>query len=104
MGFSIQEYWSGLPFPKDLPDPGIKPKSLMSPTLADSFCTRATWEAPWCAMEEQISSQYGCTVSSHGVADPLGTGTLQVVDWRLEEEGVAWCEPSDHRQAVHRSL
>lgn len=29
----------------------------MSPTLADSFCTRATWEAPWCAMEEQISNQ-----------------------------------------------
>ena len=26
MGFSRQEYWSGLPFPspKDLPDPGIK--------------------------------------------------------------------------------
>ena len=29
MGFSIQEYWSGLPFhsPGDLPNPGIKPKS-----------------------------------------------------------------------------
>ena len=27
MGFSRQEYWSGLPFPSpgDLPDPGIKP-------------------------------------------------------------------------------
>jgi len=27
MGFSKQEYWSGLPFtsPGDLPDPGIKP-------------------------------------------------------------------------------
>ena len=30
MGFSRQEYWSGLPFPspEDLPDPGIEPKSL----------------------------------------------------------------------------
>ena len=30
MGFSRQEYWSGLPFPSpgDLPDPGIKPMSL----------------------------------------------------------------------------
>ena len=30
MGFSRQEYWSGLPFPSpgDLPDPGIKPRSL----------------------------------------------------------------------------
>ena len=29
MGFSRQEYWSGLPFPSpgDLPDPGIKPGS-----------------------------------------------------------------------------
>ena len=32
MGFSRQEYWSGLPFPspEDLPDPGIE---LGSPTL-----------------------------------------------------------------------
>ena len=30
MGFSRQEYWSGLPFPfpGDLPDPGIEPGSL----------------------------------------------------------------------------
>ena len=30
MGLSRQEYWSGLPFPSpgDLPDPGIKPRSL----------------------------------------------------------------------------
>ena len=29
MGFSSQEYWSGLPFPSpgDLPDPGIEPGS-----------------------------------------------------------------------------
>ena len=29
MGFSRQEYWSGLPFPSpgDLPHPGIKPRS-----------------------------------------------------------------------------
>ena len=29
MGFSRQEYWSGLPFPSpgDFPDPGIKPRS-----------------------------------------------------------------------------
>ena len=29
MGFSEQEYWSGLPFPSpgDLPNPGIEPRS-----------------------------------------------------------------------------
>ena len=36
MGFSRQEYWSGLPCPPpgDLPDPGIEYTSLMSPALA----------------------------------------------------------------------
>ena len=31
MGFSRQEYWTGLPFPPpgDFPDPGIEPESLM---------------------------------------------------------------------------
>ena len=30
MGFSRQEYWSGVPFPSpgNLPNPGIKPRSL----------------------------------------------------------------------------
>ena len=37
MGFSKQEHWSGLPClpPGDLPDPGIEPVSLTSPSLAD---------------------------------------------------------------------
>ena len=49
MGFSRQEYWSGLPFPPpvDLPDLGIEPASLMSPALAGGFFTAsATWEDP----------------------------------------------------------
>ena len=35
MGFSRQEYWSGLPFPSpgDLPDPGTEPASPVSPAL-----------------------------------------------------------------------
>ena len=48
MGFSRQEYWSGLPSfpPGDLPDPGLKPASLMSPALPGRFfTTSATWEA-----------------------------------------------------------
>ena len=41
MGFSRQEYWSGLPFPSpvDLPDSGIKPASLVSSALAGQFFT-----------------------------------------------------------------
>ena len=35
MGFSRQEYWSGLPCPSlgEIPDPGIKPTSFMSHLL-----------------------------------------------------------------------
>ena len=38
MGFTMQEYWSGLPFPslRHLPDLGIKPTSL---ALANRFYT-----------------------------------------------------------------
>ena len=53
VGFPRQEYWSGLPFPPpgDLPDPGIKPTSLMSPTVAGGFFTTSlTWEAPFLQM------------------------------------------------------
>ena len=41
MGFSRQEYWSGLPFPApgDLPNPGIEPTSPVSPALAGRFFT-----------------------------------------------------------------
>ena len=40
MGFSRQEYWSGLPFPSpgDLPDPGIEPRS---PALQGDALTSA---------------------------------------------------------------
>ena len=52
MGFCRQEYWSGLPCPPpgDLPGPGIKAKSLMSPASAGGcFTTSATWKMPWSA-------------------------------------------------------
>ena len=51
MGFSRQEYWSGLPCPPpgDLPHPGIKPVFLISPALAGKFFTTSpTWEADEC--------------------------------------------------------
>ena len=48
MGFSWQEYWSGLPYPPagDPHHPVIKSMSLMSPALAeDLFTTRTPWGA-----------------------------------------------------------
>ena len=61
MEFSRQEYWSRLPFstPGDLPDPGPKPRSPVSPALADRFFTTSTtWEAP-----EKENKQVKMTVS-----------------------------------------
>ena len=51
MGFSRQEYWSGLPFPSpgDHPDPGIEFMFLASLVLAGGFLTTSVaWEAPVC--------------------------------------------------------
>ena len=48
VGFSRQEYSSGLPCPppEDLPNPEIELVSLMSPALAAGFFTTSTtWEA-----------------------------------------------------------
>ena len=48
LGFSRQEYWSGLPRSPagDLPQPGIEPSLPMYPALAGGFFTAsATWEA-----------------------------------------------------------
>ena len=61
IGFSRQEYWSGLPCPppEDLPDPGIEPRSLTSPALAGRFFTTSTtWEA-WnsCGMKKSNVSE-----------------------------------------------
>ena len=42
MGFPRPEFWTGLPFPSpgDLPNPGIEPRSPLSPALqADSLNT-----------------------------------------------------------------
>ena len=57
MGFSRQEYWSGLPCPPpgDLPNPGIEPASLASPTLSGRFFTTSTtWKAQFCGIPSYI--------------------------------------------------
>ena len=58
MEFSRQDYWSGLPFsfPRDLPDPGIEPKSLLSLALAQEFFTDST----------ALEAPYGTTLLSNG--------------------------------------
>ena len=53
-GILSQEYCNGLlcPSPRDLPDPGIEPTSLISPVLAGGTDKErqvsATWDVPAC--------------------------------------------------------
>ena len=53
MQFSRQEYWSGVPFPfpRDLPCPGIKPRS---PALAGGFFTTAPTEKSYVLYSPQF--------------------------------------------------
>ena len=58
MGFSRQEYWSGLPFPSpgDLPDPGVKPGS---PALqADSLLTKLWGKQSYDKPKQHIRKQW----------------------------------------------
>ena len=67
MGFSRQEYWSGLPCPPagDLPDPGVKLTSLVSHLLASKFfTTSATWEALFMNIELVLKSRAGSLLLS----------------------------------------
>ena len=55
-GFFRQEYWSGLSFPPpgDLPDPGIKPASPVSPALQADALPAKPLEKPL-SMEKATS-------------------------------------------------
>ena len=62
LGFSRQEYWSGLPCPplRGLPDPGVVLLSLKSSAFASGFLTSsATWEAPE-LMRQRLHEDRAC--------------------------------------------
>ena len=60
LGFSRQEYWSGVPFPLpgDLPDPGIKPASPAAPALAGGFLTTEPPRKPVYSMETSLVADF----------------------------------------------
>ena len=90
MGFSRQEYWSGLPFPLpgDLPNPGTEHTSLRmhnSPALAGGiFILSATWEGP------RICEGYHLAMSNslgpNGIYSPFVHWILQERKLRQEKE------------------
>ena len=84
MGFSRQEYWSGLPCPPavDLFDPGIEFAPLMSPALScGCFTTSASWEAPN-HKETEIPDHLTCLLRNlyAGQESRVRTG-LGTMDW-----------------------
>ena len=79
MGFPRQEYWSGLPFPGDLPNPGIKPASHAWQADSSSLSHLGSLLSPFCRKRTVLSESGSCH---------LKTGT-QVVDSR----GL-WSSPS----------
>ena len=88
MGFSRQEYWSGLPCPPpgDLPDPGIETQSLMSPALAGRFFTTSvTREASVCVCVcAHIFGCAGCLVAACGIYFPDQGSNLGRLHWELQ--------------------
>ena len=85
MGFSRQEYWSELPFrsPGDLPDPGIKSLSLVSPAQAGRFFTSSTT----CAMDRVGVGG----VASHQLWDPQRDGNKSIILGLLGESEEITC-------------
>ena len=73
MGFSRQEYWSGLPSPSPggLPDPGIEPVSPAFPSLAGGFFTTEPLGSPLATIlvvKYKHLSQTGNSHFSHSLA------------------------------------
>ena len=93
MGFSRQEYWSGLlqhP-PGDLPDPGIKPPPLTSPTLAGSLQRALPGDG--------TPLQYSCLEKSNGRRSPVGCSP-----WGRSESGLSDFTFTFHLHALERKM
>ena len=99
MGFSRQEYWSGLPFPSpgDLPDPGTEPGS---PALeADAL----TSEPPG---KPKYRDTFILLISTH-------TGYFQAIpeclsgkesSWEMWTQSLGWKDPPEKEMAMHCSI
>ena len=82
-----QEHWSGLPFPSpgNLPNPGVKLASLVSPALAGRFFTTASPGKP-----VNLSQCVIITQSRPAVCDPMncslpGSSVHRILQGRILE-------------------
>ena len=98
MGFSRQECCSGLPFPPqgDLPNPGIKPMSAVSPTLAGRFFTTEPPEKPpkWYE-SENVSFSVNPTLCNPMDYSPSGSSVHGIFQARILE----WIAISSSRRS-----
>ena len=78
MGFSRQEYWSGLPFPSpgDLPNPGIKPRS---PALQADTLTSEPPGKPITHKAEENQQQHWASIGRVILKIPLRVFPLHVL-------------------------
>ena len=118
LGFSRQEYWSGLlcPPPGDLPDPGIEPISLMSAALACRFfTTSANWEAltevhwqkraRWCRIFSYANIWKSQQVSVQQSRSVIGSRWNLNQDGNLVKESEEnLCMQSEFRKKEHGSF
>ena len=92
MGFSKQEYWSGLPFPLPgkLPDPGNKPMSPVS--LADRFFNLELCEKPtltaWVQIMALLLSRYDLSQAAYLFKILLSSSMKWKFRWHLSSRVV----------------
>ena len=92
--FSRQEFWSELlcPPPGDLPNPGMKPQSLMSPVLAcESFTTSTAWdksESESCSVCLTLCDPIDYTVHGIHSRKNIGAGSLPLLQGVFPTQGL----------------
>ena len=93
MRFSRQEYWSGSPFPipGNLPDPGIEPKSLVSPILAGGFFTAEPLGKPmksttlkWGFPDSSVGKESVCNAGDPGLIPGSGGSAEEGIGYPLQ--------------------
>ena len=98
MGFSRQEYWSGLPCPPpgNLPDPGIESLSLMFPEIAGGFFCLFVCFLPLSPPGKPPRSNLQIQCNSYQITD----GSFH----RLEQETITICMETQKTLNDQRNL
>ena len=108
IGFSRQEYWSGLPCPPpgDLPNPGIEPVSLLFPELAGGFLPLVPPGKPIqsiCSFKinsfycKKLRPKEGATLIAQSIKKLLAMQKIWV-------RSLGWGDPLYKEMATHSSI